>query len=893
MYDRTPKPPADVKHPCGLYREADILRAKANIQTHAWAQDVMEHTERSAQFWLDCPDDQLPYWIPETTPFRVVDCPVCGTGWRYAWNHLDGDRIQCGNCEFTWPHPDYVETETHTFTDPLGVLHTIPYYKGTPSTVHGSAASEVYRLSGRVRYSREGRLSRLGAVGKLYALTGDLGHARVVRKVLLRLAHVYPHYMAHDWNNVYEDYGNLQSGKLSGWKLHDAGVFRELATAYDLTYNSGVYSDTDKVTIEEGCFREFLRLMTATSPRGCCVNDGPAAMAAGVLAGLMLGDHAAIAWAVEPPNGFIGFVRDYFRRDGHWYEASPSYEGMTLGPFWVTPEALRGYSDPPGYTRPDRYDGLDLLDQPLMRKILIAGSSEGMPDGRLPANNDSTFRSTYPANRAEVNHHWYPSDRNLQLMAWALGDADELKGSEYALFRRDPDLSLSDVQPLSPSSESLVRPGIGWAILRTGDGPADAAMVLDYGDFGSGHGHPDRLNLTFYDYGKELVTDLGYLGWGHPYHPWMRTTLAHNQVIVDGAPQAKAGGHLEGFGARNGVHAVIASGREVYPDLVDRYRRTVIMVDHGPGKRYLVDAFEVHGGRDHQYMIHADGETFRPPDLDYAEVDPADLGHRHTGYDWLKEARSGRIRGPFACEWISDPDRGLGTRLHHLGIGPADLIHGRAPGLRDRSSPFGEVELHKVIIRRPGPTSMFLSVIEAFTDASEPVSVEPLEIRPEAGHARAVRVTSGQLTDIVINGDEQAAEGACTLPEYPDLRFRGRVGLLSLRDGKPVHLWMLGGTEIGLGVEGLVCPTGRYEGTVLSKDQAGYSVTLDAVLPEDTEGPDRYLVITGRTDGAYRIDEILLHGDATVVKLADEPRLDFEPGDRFTLMPSASSRDIV
>ena len=137
MYDRTPKPPADVKHPCGLYREADILRAKANIQAHAWAQDVMEHTERSAQFWLNCPDDQLSYWIPETTPFRVVDCPVCGTGWRYAWNHLDGDRIQCGNCDFTWPHPDYAETETHTFTDPLGVPHTIPYYKGTPSTVHG------------------------------------------------------------------------------------------------------------------------------------------------------------------------------------------------------------------------------------------------------------------------------------------------------------------------------------------------------------------------------------------------------------------------------------------------------------------------------------------------------------------------------------------------------------------------------------------------------------------------------------------------------------------------------------------------------------------------------------------------------------------------------------
>ena len=94
-------------------------------------------------------------------------------------------------------------------------------------------------------------LLRRPARSGLFADTGVLGSgggrdAVAVGRVLLRLAEVYPHDLAHDWRRIYDDYDNLQSGKLSGWKLHDAGVFIQLTTAYDLTCNSDVYSDTDK-----------------------------------------------------------------------------------------------------------------------------------------------------------------------------------------------------------------------------------------------------------------------------------------------------------------------------------------------------------------------------------------------------------------------------------------------------------------------------------------------------------------------------------------------------------------------------------------------------------------------------------------------------------------------
>jgi len=52
--------------------------------------------------------------------------------------------------------------------------------------------------------------------------------------VLCRLAQVYPGYVPHDWDHFYRDYSNLQSGKVAGWKLYDAGTFTQLATCYDL-----------------------------------------------------------------------------------------------------------------------------------------------------------------------------------------------------------------------------------------------------------------------------------------------------------------------------------------------------------------------------------------------------------------------------------------------------------------------------------------------------------------------------------------------------------------------------------------------------------------------------------------------------------------------------------
>ena len=155
-------------------------------------------------------------------------------------------------------------------------------------------------------------------------------------------------------------------------------------------------------------------------------------------------------------------------------------------------------------------------------------------------------------------------------------------------------------------------PGVGWAILRTGPGPDAAAVYLKYGVYGSGHGHPDKLNFLFYDQGAELISDQGYLGARHEISPWNRSTLCHNVVMFDGQPQTRAAGELLAFMAGDTLQTVLARGEKAAPPAT-RYERLLSLVDHGVGRRYLLDVVRAEGGARQDFVMHGAGQDFTPP----------------------------------------------------------------------------------------------------------------------------------------------------------------------------------------------------------------------------------------------------------------------------------------
>lgn len=878
MFDRTPQPPAPVEHPCGLYDEDDIERALSNIRRHQWAAQALESIRASARWWLELPDEQIADWIPQLTPFRAVNCPNCQAQWGIdPFTHLGDGRFQCRRCQTTYPNEQFPENGVEVFINPLG--------QEVENRFHQDAQGRRYRLSGYERYCRILRLSSLGSLGRAYALTGETAYAEKVRKVLLRLAEVYPGYVPHDWDHVYVHYNNLQSGKLSGWKLHDATTFIELCLAYDLTVASGVYSAEDRSLIEEGVFREGARLITSTSPRGCCVNDGPFLMAAGAFIGRLLADHECIRWALEPPDGFFGFIEENFWRDGHWEDGSPSYEHMALSRFAVLPEILHGYSDPPDYAGDDRYQDLDIFSQPLLRKVLVASLTTLQPDLTLPAINDSTMGAKCPPLRLEENYFWYPTERNLRLLQFARGGNAAEVGTEYTLFRRDPELSFEGIEPLDPAAHSLVRPGLGWAILRAGERPEMTMLVLDYGP-SRGHSHPDKLNYLLWAYGREIVPDQGYLGARHHYTPWLSSTAAHNVVMVNGEPQRKTAGELLSFISGELAQSVRARAPATFEGTVTNYERTLVLMTPPDGPPYVADVFRVAGGDRHVMAFHGEGEGFAC-ELSFAPHEGEVISRRAAGGDWLKEMQRAAPDGHFTATWEALPEGQPGVRLHVLEPQLGAVYHCTAPGLRERSTPWAERTMHLLLREQPGPNATFVAVAEAVRGTPLIRSVERLE----CSHPEVVplRITRAHAIDWVLIGSDASAGIEVTCAALPGLRLTGRQAVLTLVDGEVAFAQLVDGTSLALGEMSLTC-AGPMRGSIVAFDDTADTFTVDAALPTGDALCGAQFLVSGRVDGAYEIERVEAAPGGALVHLADEPIMRVKAGDAFVIPSVAELR---
>jgi len=88
----------------------------------------------------------------------------------------------------------------------------------------------------------------------------------------------------------------------------------------------------------------------------------------------------------------------------------------------------------------------------------------------------------------------------------------------------------------------------GYALMRSGWGPGDHAMIFDVGPLGcpvsGGHGHADLLGLQCSVYGQPMIVDPGTYGYSveTDWRAYFRGTAAHSTVMVDGKGQASQAG---------------------------------------------------------------------------------------------------------------------------------------------------------------------------------------------------------------------------------------------------------------------------------------------------------------------------------------------------------------
>ncbi|MDO4948994.1 MAG: heparinase II/III family protein [Bacteroidales bacterium] len=208
-------------------------------------------------------------------------------------------------------------------------------------------------------------------------------------------------------------------------------------------------------------------------------------------------------WRDHAANCLRAEEQIQFYPDGAQVELATGYHyvslGNMLGIYKIA--SINNYQLPDGYV-----EGLEKAYHFYLNIV--------MPDGRIPALNDSGF-----------------------------GDCRNLLAEGYKYFPQRTDfqyVATSGEQGTQPTFTSTWMPWSGWYSMRSDWGPMALYANFDVGPFGAGHQHEDKLSPIISAYGKLLVTECG--GYAYDVSQWRRYAIlarGHNVSRVDGNDQKR------------------------------------------------------------------------------------------------------------------------------------------------------------------------------------------------------------------------------------------------------------------------------------------------------------------------------------------------------------------
>lgn len=351
-------------------------------------------------------------------------------------------------------------------------------------------------------------------------------------------------------------------------------------------------------------------------------------------------------------SGFEDFIINGYSRDGLNYIGSSYYApGESVGELGDIAGALTRYVRAGGEAKYDvadvkRFPLLAALPGSLFDMYVAGGFSSNLGDVAAPdtprrQNPDlkdfpELFRDAWRQQR-DPRFAWLLFNRVGQD---GMSDAEWAEVTRIAATAKDPFLT----------QESRVMGGFGLAVLEEGaDNPnplLKRAVTLRTG-VGTGHAHPDSLDLQFYAHGLRMLSDLGGRTMGQYGKPSCMTTYVHNVVQVDdddftGGPRNSTGtAWIETFWPAPGAQFTLASARSEAQPQVSLYRRGVALIgvsdgaDGKPADAYVFDFFRVSGGKVHTWCFKG-----CPPD-EFTVNSPLAAAKSETAQKYLKVHRAG------------------------------------------------------------------------------------------------------------------------------------------------------------------------------------------------------------------------------------------------------------
>jgi hypothetical protein len=593
-----------------------------------------------------------------------------------------------------------------------------------------------------------------------YALRGEPKHRALAQRILDAYADRYPSYPNVD--NV------LGPGRVFFSTYLESIWLLQICTATDLLRAAGDSSSFARVAeriIEPS--RAIIEVFDEGMSNRQVWNN-----AALMAADTVLGDDRAFDARLHRRSASLAaHLANALLPDGTWYEGE-NYHQFGLRGLWfgVTIAESRGA------TIDARL--LDRFDRAFEALYLTA-----LPDFTMPSRKDSQYavslRQWRIAEMAELGFARTRSPRLASALARtyepghprvdtgrSVSTADaERNGPGGALTRADLGWrGLLCAVPRLPAAtprqpQSVILEGQGLAVFRRAP---DVYVSLDYGTYGGGHGHPDRLNVNLSVGEARLLDDLGTGSYVDPTLHWYRSTLAHNAPLVNGWSQPESDGILAAHDERGALGWSVAAVD--WPARGVKFERALVVAPE-----YFVDEL--------RWVADADARVELPWHLagdcelafESAVLDGKD--GLEDGFAFVERTERAAVRANAAVEI-----RGARGAAWFASESDADLFRGTAPGQpATRHKPF-------YLLRSHGRSGRFRAVVAwselanvSFTDAG-------------------VDVTTGDGSRHQHRRDEHGwhvelfAMGARSSVDLSGFRQPVQPGAKAPRDARVVHL---------------------------------------------------------------------------------------------------------
>ncbi|MFP4502402.1 MAG: alginate lyase family protein [Candidatus Hydrogenedentota bacterium] len=209
----------------------------------------------------------------------------------------------------------------------------------------------------------------------------------------------------------------------------------------------------------------------------------------------------AETWAAYAAEVITREQEEQVYPDGVQKELSSHYHQVALRNFQAIGTLFEGTP----YSLPGRF-------RPTLEKMWAYLAYSMRPDGYGVMNNDSDRDHTAPQVLRQAGSCERPD--------WAYIATN---GAQGAVPDRGP---------------SVVFPWAGQAIFRSGWDTGARWCFFDFGPFGTGHQHHDKLHISIHAHGRDLLVDSGrYTYVGGPWRCFFVGTRAHNTLLIDGCEQ--------------------------------------------------------------------------------------------------------------------------------------------------------------------------------------------------------------------------------------------------------------------------------------------------------------------------------------------------------------------